>query len=1241
MGENGARDAHASDARATGPSARPGVDADVDSSLSPSHPVNLRKQVRLQLDPSFSVKSYIGAAATLLEKAQMADAQGNLESAFVHYLTTASVASFVPKHAEWMEVKQQRGGTFLAYQELMNRTPEIVERAHAIETELKRREEDAATRIATPPAEASPLRPMQLYTDSDTDERTPPPTLECTQAALDELELADARSASSSPRRPLPHVPGRPATAVSTPADSAPSSRPATPLEQGMPEVPGGACLSVEELWTFLFPGFDKTTDTYGREILVKRQGLSVLLVDVRPRADFSAGHIRGADAVCIDPVLLRTPPVASHELEAALQRSAPAAEAACFARRGEYDIVVLYNERTRAFGARGSFTPEQEMLDTLVRAMRDDVAHPPAILRGGMDSWARAVGESGISPASGTARRTSPKDALDAVRQSRQDGYRIPGRRTTADGMGAAAASGSAPGTSRGTVGGAGGLGLTVNTPSMPARAYQNGSANSRDIPSALLSGATGPYEYPSLRSAGAAALTRPPAAAAVPPSGDVHRMPASLVAAPHAHPTPPHAHVARRGAGEVREPRVGLSGLRNFGNTCYMNATLQCLSATVVLARYMLDGSYKKAINLQNPLGTRGALADALAHLLRAMWSQQYAYLSPRAFRDAIGRFAPAFRSGEQQDSQEFLTFLLDGMHEDLNLVQQRPPALELGDAQQAELSRLPQQLASVAEWSMYRRRNNSVIVDAFQGQLRNQLQCLACGHTSVTYNAFMSLSLPIPHGRSVAQTTLLQCVDAFVREEVLEKANAWHCPKCKKARRATKRLSLSRLPPVLLIHLKRFMYKGPLTHKIDTRVTFPTSALDLSNYMPPPLPPGTAVKGIPPSESQQPPYVYDLYGVTHHFGSLTSGHYTASIRTQGDWFYCDDSRITPGNQGQIQSATEATMVRWWRPASGWWRPARGTWLAHTIDRVERQVARSPTISFGVPFVATIVVGSYGLAQLTDTRYVRHDQNVKELSKEETLRLRHDRKKLDIREEYFKMQAKEDELDNWEPKRVARPKGMPEWGGVPDAPPEGREAVDADLSPSSRSSFFARRPHNSVEAEERPEGDADTEPLTSASKRHAPVVLGPDGKPCRACNARVAFGSAMRAQRTKRTPRDACPPDVEELGRGTWTFLHTAAAYYPDEPTAIQRQSMLALLEALPHVYPCSVCAEELREAFAAQAPNERAGAAGSGPDLRVWLCGLHNGVNERLGKPTWDCTDSARLRHRWYEPADDTEC
>lgn len=122
---------------------------------------------------------------------------------------------------------------------------------------------------------------------------------------------------------------------------------------------------------------------------------------------------------------------------------------------------------------------------------------------------------------------------------------------------------------------------------------------------------------------------------------------------------------------------------------------------------------------------------------------------------------------------------------------------------------------------------------------------------------------------------KATLQQCLDAFVREEVLDKADAWNCPQCKKPRKATKRLSISRLPQVLLIHLKRFSFKGPFTDKIDTTVTFPSTGLDLTNYMPPPLPPGAIAKGMPVSQSQQPPYLYDLYGVTHHFGSLNTGH------------------------------------------------------------------------------------------------------------------------------------------------------------------------------------------------------------------------------------------------------------------------------------------------------------------------------------------------------------------------------
>jgi ubiquitin carboxyl-terminal hydrolase 8 len=161
-----------------------------------------------------------------------------------------------------------------------------------------------------------------------------------------------------------------------------------------------------------------------------------------------------------------------------------------------------------------------------------------------------------------------------------------------------------------------------------------------------------------------------------------------------------------------------------------------------------------------------------------------------------------------------------------------------------------------------------------------------------------------LPIPSTKN-SKIDIQQCLDAFVKTEVMEKADAWYvnnvvfffsfapplsgrpsqtsyrnCPRCKTLRRATKTLSLSRLPPVLLIHLKRFSFKGPFTDKIEKHVDFPLKGLDLTNYMPPPLPPGVDRKGTqkyPPDDPrlQIPPYRYDLYAVTNHFGSLSSGH------------------------------------------------------------------------------------------------------------------------------------------------------------------------------------------------------------------------------------------------------------------------------------------------------------------------------------------------------------------------------
>ncbi|KTF82611.1 hypothetical protein cypCar_00016797 [Cyprinus carpio] len=125
------------------------------------------------------------------------------------------------------------------------------------------------------------------------------------------------------------------------------------------------------------------------------------------------------------------------------------------------------------------------------------------------------------------------------------------------------------------------------------------------------------------------------------------------------------------------------GLCGLSNLGNTCFMNSALQCLSNTPPLTEYFLEDRYEAEINRENPLGMRGEIAEAYADLVKQMWLSRSSYVAPRTFKTQVGRFAPQFSGYQQQDSQELLAFLLDGLHEDLNRVKKKP-YLALRDAE-----------------------------------------------------------------------------------------------------------------------------------------------------------------------------------------------------------------------------------------------------------------------------------------------------------------------------------------------------------------------------------------------------------------------------------------------------------------------------------------------------------------------------------------------------------------------------
>ncbi|KAJ1306638.1 hypothetical protein OPQ81_007634 [Rhizoctonia solani] len=632
---------------------------------------------------------------------------------------------------------------------------------------------------------------------------------------------------------------------------------------------------------------------------------LQILVLDVRPKEEFESRRIPVENVVCIEPIVLSRKGMSAKELQEALVLSSKT-ERTLFERRNTFDLVVLADASSTEFG--DPSTP----LNLLFRIIYETeflkpLRRPPVFLHGGIKAWADEVGEFKgedvvVAPNAEAGKKLSRKPAVSG----RPAAGSVSHTRMPQD---------------IGLVGSSFGA---VRTPiTYPERAVSPPTSSGtpahsqrplEDMMSPPPPASAGYFEHPHHAYSGSVTLSttrpasidypnliRPPPVAASPAMERVDSRPRI--------PQPPKPPQFQPNYSVVywRDEQLGMSGLRNMGNTCYMNSVLQCLSGTVPFTRFFTDRRWHHEVNMMNPLGTKGELANAFYSLLRDMWQGDLPYLTPVPFRKSICAHARQFAGSEQHDAQEFLIFLLDGLHEDLNRIIIKPQFEELTPEREAELERMPKQLAGAHEWGRYKRRNDSIVVDYFQGQFCNQMQCLTCGQTSTTYNAFLTLSVPIPASKGVSKISLDECIKALVGREVMDNADAWHCPRCKTARRAAKQLTFSRMPPVLIIHLKRFSFKGPFTDKLETLVEFPLKDLDLTNYMPPPLTPNMDKDGLEkfsPQDprAQVPPYNYELYGVANHFGSLSSGHYTAFVKTRGKWMYCDDSRITPAEPKEV---------------------------------------------------------------------------------------------------------------------------------------------------------------------------------------------------------------------------------------------------------------------------------------------------------------------------------------------------
>uniref|UniRef100_A0A673LWA2 ubiquitinyl hydrolase 1 n=1 Tax=Sinocyclocheilus rhinocerous TaxID=307959 RepID=A0A673LWA2_9TELE len=198
---------------------------------------------------------------------------------------------------------------------------------------------------------------------------------------------------------------------------------------------------------------------------------------------------------------------------------------------------------------------------------------------------------------------------------------------------------------------------------------------------------------------------------------------------------------------------PTHGSSGIISMvsGNlideNCFFVVWLCVLLRCVVLWCLLFpDRGFESEINCNNPLGTGGRLAISFAVLLRALWKGTHHAFQPSKLKAIVASKASQFTGYAQHDAQEFMAFLLDGLHEDLNRIQNKPYTETVdSDGHQDE---------AVAEeaWQRHKMRNDSFIVDLFQGQYKSKLVCPVCSKVSITFDPFLYLPVPLPQKQKV---------------------------------------------------------------------------------------------------------------------------------------------------------------------------------------------------------------------------------------------------------------------------------------------------------------------------------------------------------------------------------------------------------------------------------------------------------------------------------------------------------